>query len=444
MSTKIIGAIIVVGAAAATLPFYLSGHFTHQALNNQLTEISSLNEAEFAVKNIASDLGIWSSQFSYDFDISIKDDPEFADVREALGSDSVSVTVTNQLQHNFLGVTMDTKFSGEVFEQAKKHFTELTLQKSNEDLPLTTVTTNIKVNLNGSVDMQSIATVQQFSIVSTNEDIAKQGQVSFSPFVISSTWDENNWRGNSTIESITINSPENDVAINMLAFRGNGDLINGVELDAFGKQLFDIKLGSLTLEEAGQVTELLKNMTWHMSSKVKDARTIYGNKIALDEFVLPDQPFSKIAEMNIDFDINADAKAMEAYLKTMQSMSANAQDPEVAVDMISKILAESVNFKVNAIRAKTFAGLIDVNANLDIAAIDPEAFKANPMQLIESLTYAAKGELPLDLLSMTGAVPPEMIDNLVQNEMIEIKDGQLVFTMDGEKGHVNLNGKPLM
>ena len=103
-----------------------------------------------------------------------------------------------------------------------------------------------------------------------------------------------------------------------------------------------------------------------------------------------------------------------------------------------------MSITLNNFKAKTIPGPVALNGKIDMAGVPLDQFTANPMLVIGALKYNMGGELPKALLQMTGQFPPEMLDQLVEAQMIEYKDAQVVFKMDGEAGSVNLNGKPLM
>jgi hypothetical protein len=122
----------------------------------------------------------------------------------------------------------------------------------------------------------------------------------------------------------------------------------------------------------------------------------------------------------------------------------NPNDPAQAMKLFANLLSEDINVTLNSVKAKTISGPVDLIGNINMGAVDPAQFSENPMVALQGLKYAISGEIPKGLVMITGQLPPEFIDNLLQQQMIELKDEQIVFKLTGESGSINLNDKPLM
>jgi hypothetical protein len=444
MSKKLIAAVVVFGGIAATVPFYLSGHFAQQAMAQQMKIYIEPYKDQAILSNETVVSGLYSSSFSYDFSLKM-DDAQMALVKEKLGVDELSVHVDNQFSHGFLKVDIDTSVSGALRDKFDEALKKLALQLDNSDKQMFSLTTNASFSLGGGYEMNSNFDVQGFTATTTN-DLGETVTVTAKPMVVVGTVTPGGAVSTTSIDNITIGTPDSTVSINQLSFTGDIELSahNTGKLSMFGNQDFAFKLASIDLKGPEKEAQLLNDLNWGFKVNLNEGRATLNNTLSVAKAGSPDLPPTQVEDLAFNFTLQMGEKALEAYYEGIQTLQTNPDDPAVAMALFAKILTEKIGLTFNSIKAKTFAGAVDITANIDMVAVDADQFKANPMIAIQGLKYAAQGELPKDLLLMTGQLPRELIDNLLQQQMIELVDGQVIFKMTGEAGHVNLNGKPLM
>lgn len=445
MSVKSLGALAVVGLFSATVPFYVGGHFTHQALNNQLQMLIQSESPLFNIENIQSNLGLYDSVFSYDLVVDLTRH-EFAGLSHDLGGiDTARFTIENHANHGFLSVDIDTVLTDEGVKIVDKFLAKGNISIDSKDKPMMTMKSQANVALTGSYQLTTSVNMQGLKMEQVNE-VGEQAVVKLSASSFEGTFDGTMMNAVSQLKELSIQTGDSRFTFADMAFTGGGEIdLNGKDIfSTFVNQFLTFDIATINIQSPDKEIEAGKDIKIYMQSNTVEDRLLLDSNFSLTKAGDPSQPQKTIEDVELKFTFDLGKQAMMDYYQAAEQLSGSPEDPKLAMEMISKLLAEQSKVKLTSGKAKTFAGPIDITANLDIAAVDPEQFKANPMVLIQSLKYAAQGEIPKTLLLASGQLPPEAIDGLIQNEMLIEDNQQIKFDMSGEKGQVNLNGKPLM
>ena len=359
---------------------------------------------------------------------------------------TLSLRFENDFKHGFLSIEGKSVISGSLVELLDNMGKEFKFTMPNNDEPFVTFTTEADFSLSSHYQLKAHLATQAFEFYLPNdegeavkfESTPMQFHVVLTPETAEGSYAIDRW---SMYEGGAIVSAENVG----LTFSGNLWFSPVLDKMLWQEQLGQLKIDKVTLNSGGNSATVAEQIA--VDSVVttdEQQRGQLGIRYQVKKFALPDLPMSNIEDLDVNIVGEAGVKAALEYYEQIQSMQTNPDDPQQGLALFAKLLTEDINFTIETFKAKTFAGPIDLIANMDFKGLDAAEFEQNPMLAMANLSYKASGELPQDLIAMSGQLPPELIDNLVQQQMLEVKDGQVHFTLDGSAGSVNLNGKPLM
>lgn len=448
MSSKIIAAVVVAGGVLATTPFYLSGFFAHKAISEQLQQQlkqSGMAATAISIANEASELGLYQSHYAYDVVFNMEHPQLVAFKSEGVPS-TLTLRMINDFEHGFLSIEGNSHYSGNLIDLLTEASKKANFTLADDSKPFLTIKTSADFSLSGHYQIKATSNLQAYSAAGVSAEGEAYG-LKASPVVMNAV--------------ITPETMEGSYLFDTMEFSQGGAnvIVNKGSMTFDANTWFSTELNSLLIKEAKSnmsvedVTIVSDGQTAKVAEKLSFDYDIHSNeqlrgKIAtryrVGKIDMPSIPMSKIDDLDINMVIEGGVKGALAYYDKIQELQANPEDPQLAMALFAELLAEDVNFDITAFKAQTFAGLVDMTADVDMKALDSAEFLQNPMLALANLSYKAGGQIPMDLLAMSGQLPPEAIDNLAQQEMLEIKDGQVHFALDGSGGSVNLNGKPLM
>ncbi len=444
MSKKLIAALVVTGGLLATVPFYISGNFAHKALTSQIDLVRKPYQDAMQFVETDKTSGLYSSSFGYDVILDLTN-PQFAPLKEDIESDTLTFHIDNQMSHGFLGVTINSVFSG----QAKTLFDEgmkaQKLKLADETQPMAKLITDASFSVTGDYTMNTRFDLQGLSMQSEN-DVGELVTVNTQPMQMSGTLDADVLTYKANYGNIIIGLPDSSITINQLTADGSTNILPPSEqqISAFGDQQFKLNLKSVSMSQADKKADVLNDLVWAFTVILKDGRGELNNELSLAKVGNPQQPVTQIEDLVFNFTADMGLKAAKAYYEAAKALQVNPDDPTQSMKLFANLLSEDINVTLNSVKAKTITGPIDLIGNINLSAVDPVQFTENPMAALQGLKYAVSGELPRGLVMMSGQLPPEFIDNLLQQQMIELKDEQILFKLTGESGSINLNDKPLM
>jgi hypothetical protein len=444
MSKKLIAAVVITGGLLATIPFYISGDFAHKALTSQIELVRK--PYQDAIQFIETDKtsGLYSSSFGYDVILDLTN-PQFAPLKEDIEGDTLTVHIENQMSHGFLSVTIDSVFSGQAKTLFDKGMKELKLKLADESQPMAKLITAASFSVAGAYTMNSRFDLQGLTMQSQNS-VGELVTVSTQPMQVSGTFDTNLLSYTANYGDIIVGLPDSTISINQLTSDGSAKVLPPSEqqFSPFGDQQFTLNLKSVRMSQADKKVDVLNDLNWAFTTTLKDGRGEFINELTLAKVGNPQQPVTQIEDLVFNFTADMGLKAAKAYYEAAKALQVNPEDPAQAMKLFANLFSEDFNVNINSIKAKTISGPVDLIGNINMGAVDPAQFNENPMVALQGLKYAISGEIPKGLVMMTGQLPPEFIDNLLQQQMIELKDEQIVFKLTGESGSINLNDKPLM
>lgn len=448
MSSKAIVAIIAVGGVLATTPFYLSGFFAHKAISQQLKDsLAQFNDTAIIINNEMSELGLYQSGYSYDIVFNL-DSTELLPFKELIGKPTATLHIDHVFKHGFMSISGDLKYSGELVDIISQKAQANQFTKANPEQPLTTTTLEADFSLAGHYQMKVNTATQAFTMINETPSAGIQ-TIKFSAQTSKFVGTPEKINGNFIQPKIEFINDINQIAVNNLIVNGSATLQLDRTLNEqiWQDQKITVNVADVEFTESGNVDKVLDNFLFTYLINVDDKQRLHADiEYTFDKAGFNAMPMSKIENFSLGVDSELGYKAFKNYYDQFKAMTnpANPSDPEVAIDIFSKLLTEDIQLNIKSLKAGTFAGPIDLTGNLDLKAVEVASFKQNPMQALANLSYALKGEMPQDLINMIGQIPPEAIDNFVAQEMLTLKDGQIFIDLTGEAGHVNLNGKPLM
>ncbi|MFT4924060.1 MAG: hypothetical protein ACI8WB_000138 [Phenylobacterium sp.] len=450
----IVGAVIL--GAGATVPFYLSGHFAASALADYTSLLSrfdpATNQPQILISNVTRQSGLYDS--SYGFDVEVKlDTPAMAALKDMVGADTVKLHIDNKISHGFLSVTFDTSFDSDFKVSYDKLTDKLQQYVKNKDQPWMTLITTADFSVTGDYHMKSDWNLQGFDFETTDQ-LGELININSKPLTLSSTMNKDTLTVATNIDNITMTKPSDtlsfnqfsvDVVANFIAdpfAPASGDAQTAFSV--FKDQDIKIKLDSVLVKSADKEAMMLEQLDWHIKGDIGDPRAMFGSVLTVAKAGNPTIPMTVMNDVTVDLSFDVGTSALTKYSQAMQGFAANPQDPSLVLASVAHLLSENVTFTLNSIKLGTFAGLVDLSGNIDLSGLDMAQFQANPTVAIGALSYAAQGQVPRDLLMMSGQLDPELIDNLLAQQMLEQQEQQILFKLTGEAGHVSLNGKPLM
>ncbi len=460
MSKKIIAGAVLLGAAAAIVPFYLSGYYAAQAMDDYLALTQQSYGHQLQISKATHQSGLYSSTYSFNISVDLTT-PDMAPLQQLIGTDQLDLQVDNQLSHGFLSVAIDTAYSGTAKDEFTQFTTKFKPQAKQKDQPLTTLVTQAKFSLSGDYQITSDFTLQGLQLETTDQ-LGEPLTVSTEPLSLHSLINKKLMSVDGNIGQLTFSKPGDTVSLKQLSFTTTAHLApqftaqeaepavaattepQSSVLGLFNSQNIDLKLASMTIKGPDKEAEMLSQLTWHMDAAMADPRTNLTSALSVAKVGNPTMPMTMLKDVQLDFSFDMGTTGLEKYTKALQSSTANLEDPAFVLAALGHLLAENINFSVSSAKVETFAGLVDITANVDFAALDKATFTANPQAAIASLSYTAEGQVPRDLLMMSAQMQEEVIDNLLEQQMLEEKDEQILFKLSGQSGSVNLNGKPLM
>ncbi len=446
MSIKLLGAFAVIGAAGATVPFFAAGHFTQQALNDQMQILTSSVPQGISIENTQANLGLYDSDFSYDvvFDLKALGLPEMA---QYVGSDTVAITVNNKASHGFLTVAVDTTFEGQGKALVDKALSKLNLTLDEKAKPFMVMNSEVNVALNGGYSMQTKTHIQGFTM-SITDNIGETATLRSTPISGITTFENGKVFSQSQIDTFTLSGGASAFTLDQVHFDANAEFSdpNAISFDNLIASRMSMTLEKVALKSPDMAFDALHGLNIKFDNRVVENRAKFNTLLKLEKAGHPAMAQTQVSEVELSLGVEGGLQAFKDYYRALEQLQGQsaANDPQQALIVFSKMLAEPLSFRFDTIKANTFAGKVDATAELNAAAVDPQSFRANPAVLVNALSYSAKGEIPKALLLMSDRLSIKTLENLLNNGMLTLKDQQVLFDMQGEKGHVNLNGKPLM
>lgn len=444
MSKKLIAAVVVTGGLLATVPFYFSGHFAQQALTSQIELIRKPYQDAMQFIETDSHLGLYSSSFGYDVTLDLTN-PQFAALKQDIEGDTLTLHIDNQMSHGLLSVNMNSVFSGQAKELFDEGMKQLELKLADETQPMAKLVTHASFSVAGEYTMNTHFDLQGMTMQSEN-DLGELITLTTQPMQMSGTLDADILSYKANYGDITVGLPDSTITVNQLTADGSAKVLPPSEqqFSAFGDQQFKLNLNSVSMSQADKKVDVLNDLIWAFTVTLKDGRGELNNELSLAKVGNPQMPVTQIEDLVFNFTADMGLKAAKAYYEAAKALQGNPDDPAAAMKLFANLLSEDINVKLSSIKGKTISGPVDLIGNINVGAVDVAQFTQNPMVALQGLKYAISGEIPKGLVMMTGQLPPEFIDNLLQQQMIELKDEQIVFKLTGESGSINLNDKPLM
>ncbi|NQZ05832.1 MAG: DUF945 family protein [Algicola sp.] len=444
MSKKLIAAVVITGGLLATVPFYFSGHFAHQALISQLELVRKPYQDAMQFIETDTQSGLYSSSFGYDVTLDLTN-PQFAPLKQDIEGDTLTLHIDNQMRHGFLSVSIESVFSGQAKTLFDKAMEKLQLKKADETRPMAQLTTDASFSVTGEYTMNTHFDLQGLTMQNQN-DLGELVTMTTQPMQMSGTLAADILSYKANYGDITIGLPDSTITVNQLTANGSATILPPAEqqISAFGDQHFKLNLKSISMIQADKKAEVLSDLIWAFTVTLKDGRGEFNNELSVAKIGNPQMPVTQIEDLVFNFTADMGLKAAKAYYEAAKKLPVSPDDPTAAMKLFANLLSEDINVNLNSIKAKTISGPVDLIGNINIGAVDPAQFSENPMVALQGLKYAISGEIPKGLVMMSGQLPPEFIDNLLQQQMIELKDQQIVFKLTGESGSINLNDKPLM
>lgn len=448
MSSKIIAAVVVAGGVLATTPFYLSGFFAHKAISEQLQnqlKQSGMPATAISIANETSELGLYQSHYAYDVVFNMEH-PQLLPLKSASVPSTLTLRMENSFKHGFLSIEGTSKYSGNLVDLVAQASKALNFTLADQSKPFFDMKYNADFSLSGHYQIKATADMQAFTASGAPAN-GEAFEFKASPVVMDTVVTPETMEGSYTFDSMALNQGGAEFNFNKGSMTINANTWFSTELDSL---LVKEAKSNLSLED---VTIISDGQTAKVAEKISIDYDIYtdeqlrgkiGTRYQVGKIDIPMIPMSKTTDIDINMVIEGGVKGALAYYEKIQELQANPEDPELAMALFAELLSEDINYNMTAFKAQTFAGLVDITADANMKAVDAAEFKQNPMLALANLSYKAGGQIPMDLLAMSGQLPPEAIDSLVQQEMLEVIDGQVHFKLDGSAGSVNLNGKPLM
>lgn len=444
MIKKLIAAAVVIGAATATMPFYLSGHYAAEALADYTTMLQTSYGEQLEISNIKQQTGLYHS--SYDFDMRLKlDSPAMATVKKMLSSDSLHIKISNRLKHGFLNVSLDSSFDGDIKTTLEQLTTELQQRATNQDQPWAALATTADFSFFGDYQIVSNFSLQGFEFDSTDQ-FGDAIHVSSQPLSLVSTLGHHKLAVNGSIADITVSKPDEVLSLREFSVVALGHLNDNPKsrFSLFDDYDMTLKLGSVNVKGPDQAADVLSQLDLKINGNLGDQRAMFGSVLTVAKAGNPTIPMTQVENVKVDLGFDVGTEAFENYSNAMQKASATPQDAAAVLASFAHILSDNITVTLASAKVETFAGLVDLTADIAFTAVDMAQFQANPALALQSLSYTAQGQVPRDLLMMAGQLPPEYLDDLLAKQMIEEKDEQIWFKLTGESGNFNLNGKPVL
>jgi hypothetical protein len=447
MSKKIVAAAIIIAGGAATVPFYLSGYFAANVMNEYTALVQQANDPQFKITNITQQPGLYQSSYGFDIEFDLNN-PAFASVKDIFATDQLKVRINNALSHDFLSVVIDTSFDGQIKASLDKYTEQLQKNAAITDKPWASLATTASFSLLGDPLVKSDLNIQAFDF-STTDKLGEVINVNTKPMSWNSLIDKDQFTFSSQIDNITVSKPNETLSFDKLAVEGVGhfadlQVISKNPLSLIKDQNMTVTLDGITVTTADNEAKMLSQMAWRVDGQLGDSRSTFGSALTVAKAGNPTIPMTMLENMTVDFLVAMGTEALTDYSTAMQKLTNPQQDPAAVLASFAHLVSENIVISLKRIKADTFAGLLDITGNIDLAAMDMTQFQANPNAVVGSLSYAAQGQVPRDLLMMSAQMSAEVIDNLLEQQMIEEKDEQIIFKLTGAAGHVELNDKPLI
>ena len=448
MSNKVIAAVVVAGGVLATTPFYLSGFFAHKALSEQLKNQlaqSGMADTAITIANEASELGLYKSHYAYDMVFNMEH-PQLVAFKSADTPSTLTLRTENNFTHGFLSIEGSSTYSGNLVDILEKAVKQANFAKKDADKPLFTLNTSADFSLSGHYQIRITSDMQAFTASGTSAE-GEAFKIASTPMKMSGVITPETMDGSYSLDNISLEQGGALFAMNNVSLSADATTWFSTELDSL--LIKDMKsnfgINDISITSDNKTIKVAEKISVDYDLSTNDQlRGQVGVRYQVEKIDVPMIPMSKIDNLDIHMVLEGGVKGAIAYYEKIQTLATNPEDPELIMEIFSNLLAEDVGYDVKAFKAQTFAGPVDITADVDLKALDPAEFKQNPMLAMANLSYKAGGQVPMDLLAMSGQLPPEAIESLVQQEMLELKDGQVHFKLDGSAGSVNLNGKPLM
>jgi hypothetical protein len=272
MSKKLIAAVVVTGGLLATVPFYFSGHFAHQALTSQIELVRKpyQDSVQFAGTDIKP--GLYSSSYGYDVTLDLNN-PQFAPLKEDIEGDTLTVHIDNQISHGFLSVNMNTVFSGQAKDLFDKGMKELKLKIADESQPMAKLVTDASFSVAGEYQMNTRFDLQGLTMQSKN-DLGELITLTTKPMKMSGTLAANMLSYKANYGDITVGLPDSTITVNQLTADGSAKILPPSEqqISAFGNQQFKLNLKSVSISQADKKVDVLNDLIWAFTVTLKDGR----------------------------------------------------------------------------------------------------------------------------------------------------------------------------